>query len=201
MLPSTAWTRSSPSPGSLILWAKPLPSVFETQGNVLICTSCPLIIKDRNPPFFGTVEPIHSWSREWMRRGWLWAMFSWLGAQAVVSRLGRTQLLWHREGIKVSDSGDNLCTHIHALNTSEAKLLILIPYYWRRKAISSPFFLLVNKHQLLELGSGFDFPGLLIISGALSCEEEGRKQPDFRRAGWSLTWICLPNPVLQWEWI
>jgi len=54
----------------------------------------------------------------------------------------------------------------------------------------------VSKHQLFELGSGFDFPGLL-TGGALSREEEGREQLDFLRADWSLTWICLPNSALQ----
>lgn len=51
----------------------------------------------------------------------------------------------------------------------------------------------MSKCQLEELGSGFDFPGLLIVSGAFSHEEEGREQPDFLRAAWGLTRVWIPD--------
>lgn len=66
-----------------------------------------------------------------------------------------------------------------------------------KKPIFAPFFILMSKCQLLEIESGFNFPGLLVISGVLSCEEEEREQPDFLKTDQSLTWDCLPNPALQ----
>lgn len=208
------WGWVLPTPGSQILRAKPLPRDFEMQGSFYFCiflsgsgkcadfcSSCSLIARDKVPGSFspwslcareatecrGQAGGLVSGSREPCSAGWGHLGHGTGGASKCTQEefLGRgadrpVSMLW---------------------TCLEPNFFIFHCLPFKKKPISSPFFHLTSRLQLTELRSGFDFPGLLLISGALSREEEGREQPDFLRAGWSLTWICLPNSVLQQvEW-
>lgn len=104
----------------------------------------------QNPQFFQTVEPIRSWSSKWARRGCPGAiMLSWPGAKSCGSQVGKDSALDHgtERASKSLLSGGNPVqgryAHIHALNTTWAKLLIFIAYHLKKKkkkAISAPFF-------------------------------------------------------------
>ena len=68
---------------------------------------------------------------------------------------------------------------------------------WRKRPNSAPFSLLTSRLQLSEIGSGFDFPGLLMSSNALSVSRKEEKRPGFLQADRSPAWLCLPNSALH----
>lgn len=115
----------------------------------------------QNPQFFQTVEPIRSWSSKWARRGWPWAiMLSWLGAKSCGSEVGKDSALDHgtERASKSLHSGGNPVqgryAHIHALNTTWAKLLIFIAYHLKKKKKKANFCtLLPSREQTPAFGA------------------------------------------------
>lgn len=128
------------------------------------------------------------------------AVLSWLGAKSRGWQVGKDPALAHSTEMAVRKQS---CTgHVHPQPCSEHILSQTFNLHClsiKKKKAHFCSLLLVSKCQLLEIESGFNFSGFPVISGVLSCEEEEREQPDFLKNDQSLTWICLPNPTLQWE--
>lgn len=205
-LPLTVWAGSSP-PLACRVCEQSLGQEFLKHRESFvrkweICWFLQFLLLDcqrQSPQFFWAVDPFAhgaGWAEAAM------AMLSWLGAKSHGGQVGKGPALDHSTEMALRKHS---CTgYMHPQPCSEHILtqtfnLLCLSIKKKAKFLLPSSFSWANV-SFWRLNLVLIFQVFPVISGVLSCEEEEREQPDFLKTDQSLTWICPPNPALQWEW-